>query len=147
MRFALTRIAIAALAAFMASCAKPEPPIGRWQGLYQAGDVMIAARLEIAANGAVRVSAPNAFMDFAEMSDPDREAMRERLVAELTRAWPSVAPIALDFDGKIFRKPGGVAPQLEWDSGRHRMAMIVYPGIHPEIRVPLEAVKEFDAGG
>jgi hypothetical protein len=131
----------AALAVALAACSDHHPPVGRWEGLYQAPDVMIAARLEIAPSGAIRASAPNAFMDFATMDESQRAAMRDRLEFELARAWPSVGAIALDFDGATFRKPGGVAPQFEWDGAR--MAMIVYPGTHPSIRVPLVAVKKF----
>jgi len=139
-------VAALGVGALMA-CSKPLPPQGRWEGIYQAGDVMIAARLEVEPNGAVRVSAPNAFMDFAKMSDADRDAMRTRMIGELAKAWPNVAPVTLDFDGKIFRKPGGVAPQLEWDSATKRMTAVVYPGTHPTIRMPLDAVGEFSGGG
>jgi hypothetical protein len=132
---------IAACVLALAACSDRRPPVGRWEGLYQAGDAMIAARLEIAPNGVIRASAPNAFMDFTAMNEDQRAAMRGRLESELARAWPAVAAIELEFDGTTFRKPGGVAPQLEWD-GSH-MAMMVYPGTHPSIRVPLVAVEEF----
>ena len=140
-RFGLGFAIAAAIAVTLAGCSEHRPPVGRWEALYEAADVMIAARLEIAPNGAIHVSAPNAFMDFAAMDEGQRAGMRARLESELARAWPSVSSLALDFDGSTFRKPGGVAPQLEWDGAR--MAMIVYPGTHPSIRVPLQRVKDF----
>ena len=43
----------------------------------------------------------------------------------------------------MFRKPGGVAPQLEWDPGRKRMTMVYYSGNRNSVRVALSAVSEF----
>ena len=128
---------------FLAACGDPKPPVGRWEGIFEGSDAMIVARLEIAANGAVRVSAPNAFMDFSGMSDKQRADMRADLLSKLTIAWPDVGTMPLSFDGKIFRKPGGVAPQMEWDAQRKQMTLVVYPGVHATIRVPLEPVQEF----
>ena len=105
-------VAVALLSlTFLAACGDPRPPAGRWEGVFEGSDVMIVARLEIAVNGAVRVSAPNAFMNFASMSDEQRTDMRASLLSKLAAAWPDVATMPLTFDGKIFRKPGGVAPQ------------------------------------
>jgi hypothetical protein len=128
---------------FLAACGDPRPPVGRWEGVFEGSDAMIVARLEIAANGAVRVSAPNAFMDFTAMSDEQRAGMRASLLSKLAIAWPDVVTMPLSFDGKIFRKPGGVAPQMEWDANKQRMTLIVYPGIHATIRVPLQPVNDF----
>ena len=108
-------------------------------------DALIVARLEIAP-GAIRVSAPNAFAPFATMSKADREAMQEDLEGRLAAAWPSIGPSALRFDGKVFRKPGGVAPQMEWDPEHKQMTLVVYPGLHETIRLPLKAVDSFGTG-
>ncbi len=129
----------------LAACGAPRPPVGLWQGIFEGNDAMIVARLEIAVNGTVRVSAPNAFMDFAGMSEKQRADMRADLLSKLADAWPDVGPMPLSFDGKVFRKPGGVAPQMEWDPDRKEMTLIVYPGIHATIRVPLVSVSEFGA--
>jgi hypothetical protein len=143
-RFLVVTLALLSLAA-LSACGSPKPPSGRWQGLYEGSDAMIAARLEIAPNGAIRVSAPNTFMDFTSMPEDAREDMRASLVAKLAEAWPHVEPTLLSFDGKIFRKPGGVAPQIEWDEASKQMTLIVYPGIHATIRMPLTSVGEFGA--
>ena len=127
----------------LSACADPAPPAGRWQGVYEGGDAMVAARLEIDPEGSVRVSAPNAFLNFAAMSTTERMEMRSELLAGLAAAWPSIGPMELTFDGKTFRKPGGVAPQLEWDNGRREMTLVVYPGLHDTIRFPLERVDHF----
>lgn len=130
--------------ALLAGCGEPQPPIGRWQGLYEGADAMIVARLEIGAKGAVRVSAPNAFMNIAALSEDERSAMRADLLAKLARAWPDVGVMPMSFDGKIFRKPGGVAPQMEWDAEHKQMTLIVYPGIHATIRLPMTPVSAFE---
>ena len=41
-------------------CSHPKPPQGKWEGTYESDDTMVVARLEIASNGAILVSAPNA---------------------------------------------------------------------------------------
>jgi hypothetical protein len=131
-----------AASAVLAGCSDPKPPLGRWEGAYAGDDAMIVARLEIAPE-AIRVSAPNAFAAFSAMSDAEREAVQRDLTARLAAAWPSIAPSSFTFDGTIFRKPGGVAPQMEWDPEKKRMTLVVYPGLHDSIRLPLQAVDNF----
>ena len=104
---------------------------------------MIAARVEIAKNGDVRVSAPNAFMDFTSLSDDDRHEIAARLSSGLAQSWPHVQPHPFEFDGRVFRNPGGVAPQLELNSSTQHMTMYVYAGTKPTIRIDMEPVKEF----
>jgi hypothetical protein len=122
-----------------------EPPVGRWQGVFMSEDAVIVARLEISPGGIVRVSAPNAFDEVAGLTEIDRQRVRSDLLTGLSQAWPGIQPIDLTFDGRTFRKPGGVAPQMEWD-GR-RMTLIVYPGLKDSIRMPLEPVAEFPSAG
>lgn len=129
----------------ISACADASAPTGRWEGLYEDSSVLIVARLEIAANGKVRVSAPNAIMNDHPLSPAERVGLIQQLHARLAASWPSVAPLPLEFDGHVFRKPGGVAPQLEWDSGRKRMTMIYYSGNRSSVRVPLSSVGEFGA--
>ncbi|HYM17475.1 MAG TPA: hypothetical protein VEU06_02825 [Micropepsaceae bacterium] len=133
------------LSALAACSGHPALPTGRWQGVYEDGNLIVAARLEIDKNGHVRVSAPNAIGDFAGMSDNDRARFRAGLVSRLANSWAVVGNVPLDFDGKAFRKPGGVAPQLEWDANAHRMTMIYYSGNRASVRVPLQAVEDFDS--
>jgi len=114
-----------------------------WQGGYADGSIMIVARVEIGEDGRVRLSAPNAIMDFAALPEPAETDVRTRLLASLAAAWPNVTPRDLDFDGKVFRNPGGVAPQLEWDAATQHMTMFVYPGARPSVQFELERVKEF----
>jgi hypothetical protein len=107
--------------------------------------VIIVARLEITDNGRVRVSAPNAITSEQPLSPAERASVVQQLQARLAMSWPAVAPLPLEFDGKVFRKPGGVAPQLEWDAERKRMTMIYYSGNRTSVRVALTSVGEFGA--
>lgn len=127
----------------LSACADPRPPTGRWEGLYEDPGVIIVARLEITADGMVRVSAPNAITSNAGLSPAERISLVRRLHAGLAASWSSVAPLPLEFDGGVFRKPGGVAPQLEWDPTRKHMTMIYYSGNRASLRVTLSPVDEF----
>jgi hypothetical protein len=129
----------------LAACADPRPPTGRWEGLYEDAGVIIVARLEIAANGNVRVSAPNAITSDSALSPAERAGLVRQLQTKLAASWPSVEPLPLEFDGRVFRKPGGVAPQLEWDADRERMTMVYYSGNRSSVRVALTSVGEFGA--
>src|SRR4051812_17734082 len=129
------------LAGLMA-CSNAKPPSGRWQGTYDGSDVMIAARLEIDGSGNVFLSAPDA-IDFPPPSDEQRASMRQRLSGELASAWGDVAARHYDFDGHVFRKPGGIAPQMEWDAATKRMTVLVYLERRPGIRIPMHAVSAF----
>jgi hypothetical protein len=131
--------------ATVVGCAKPLPPAGHWQGVYEDSGLMVVARLEIDSGGKVRVSAPNLIADLAAMSDRERADLLARLENGLSQSWPDVAPLPLEFDGHVFHKPGGVAPQLEWESGPKRMVMVFYSGNRPSIRVRMEQVAAFDS--
>ena len=137
--------AIAALLSLivLTACSNPRPPIGRWQGAYEDPDLIVVARLEIDSSGAVRVSAPNAITDLSKMSKQERADLRRRLDAGLAQSWPSVAPLPLEFDGHVFHKPGGVAPQMEWDDAGKKMTLVFYSGNRPSLHVPLDSVADF----
>jgi hypothetical protein len=129
-------------ALLLASCSKAPPPAGRWEGTYESGDTFVAARLEIAAGGQVRVSAPDV-TDAGVASEDDRAAMRQNMAARLAGGWGEIAPRPMDFDGTTFRKPGGIAPQIDWDAPTKTMTLYVYLGTHPAIKVPLKPVGDF----
>jgi len=140
----MRRFAVLLLAGFvLASCSKhPQPPVGRWIGNYESESVMVDARLEILPGGAVRVSAPD-ITDPGSPSDGDRAAMHARLAAELAEEWEDVKPRPFDFDGHVFRKPGGIAPQMEWDAARHQMKVVFYFGMQHSIRIIMHTVQDF----
>lgn len=126
----------------LAACSKPAPPIGRWEGTYEAGNTFIAVRLEIAAAGQVRVSAPDV-TDDSLANDNERATMRQNMAARLAASWSGIAPRPMDFDGTTFRKPGGIAPQIDWDGNSKTMTLYVYLGTHPAIKIPLTPVSDF----
>ena len=133
-----TALALLSLLA-LAGCSHPAPPAGRWEGIYESSDVTIAARLEIEADGQVRVSAP----DLLDIAPGDRDAAREKLGSDLDTAWDSVVPRPMDFDGETFRKPGGIAPQMVWKAKSRQMSLIVYLGTRPAIRIAMREVGDF----
>ena len=126
------------------ACSHGKPPVGRWEGTYDASDVVVAVRLEIDASGNIFLSAPDA-IDFPAASDDERSAMHDRIASELASAWGGVTPREFEFDGSAFRKPGGVAPQMEWNSSSKQMTVIVYLERRPGIRIPMRAVSNFSA--
>lgn len=142
----LARIAVLLCAGLIAACSgHPTPPTGRWQGAYEDARLILLVRMEIDDKGVVRVSAPNAIGEFDGMAEADRATMRARLSREASETWKAVPTMPLTFDGKAFHKPGGVAPQFEWDADAKRMTMIYYAGNRASIRVPLETVGDFES--
>ena len=95
------------------ACSAPKQPVGRWEGTYETQNTMIAARLQIDPDGSILVSAPD-MLDIAATDPDDREAIRQRIASDLAQNWASAQPRRMSFDGTVFRKPGGVAPQFEW---------------------------------
>lgn len=134
-RFVLAALTVLVLGA----CSHPAPPQGRWEGTYESGDAMIAARLEVEADGQVRVSAP----DLLDIGSDGRDAMREKLAADLAGGWGEVVPRPMDFDGETFRKPGGIAPQMVWKAQGRQMWLVVYLGTRPGLRIPMREVGDF----
>jgi len=118
------------------------PPVGRWEGVYETQDVMVAVRLEISSKGEIYLSAPNA-LDIGATADQDRQVIRARLGEELAQSWSAAQPRPMDFDGRVFRKPGGVAPQMEWNPQSGQMTVVLYFGTRPALRVPLRSVPQF----
>ncbi len=130
------------LPGLISACSKPTPPPGRWEGGYDANGTIIVARVEIGADGGVRVSAP----DITNLQGAKPEQLqqeRERLSADLASGWDGVTPRIFDFDGKTFRKPGGVAPQMVWDKASNQMTLELYIGANPALPVPLRPVDGF----
>jgi hypothetical protein len=134
-------VSVICLAAMSGCSHQVAPPAGRWEGVFESNDTMIAARLEIDAKGQIFVSAPDAenFGDSAEA----RAAIRQSLAQTVANGWGDVQPHVFDFDGKVFRKPGGVAPQMEWNPDKKSMTLVVYLGMRSAIRIPLRMVKNF----
>jgi hypothetical protein len=118
------------------------PPVGHWEGTYEAPDLMAVIRLEISPKGEIFLSAPDA-VDIQNTSADDRPAMRQKLADELAAGWGSVQSRPFDFDGRVFRKPGGIAPQLEWNPDSKQMTAVLYFGMRPALRVPLRQVESF----
>lgn len=132
--------ALAILAALaLSACSQHKPPAGRWEGTYESSDTMLAARLEIADDGQVRVSAP----DLLDIGPDEREAARAKLAADLASEWERVVPRRMDFDGETFRKPGGIAPQMVWKQKSRQMWLVVYLGTRPGLRVAMREVGDF----
>ncbi len=125
----------------LAACSKPSPPVGKWEGGYEGGGDLVAARLEILPDGRVKVMAPDYTNAMGPREQIDR--MRARLAAGLANGWGEVTARRFDFDGKTFRKPGGVAPQMIWDRNSNQMILQLYIGARPALPVPLRPVDDF----
>ena len=130
------------LGALVACSRSTQPPVGRWIGHYDAPDVMVDVRLEINTDGSVRASAPD-LLDVGQVSDQDRVALHARLAADLEASWNDAKPRAIDFDGRVFRKPGGIAPQMMWNPDTKQMNLIFYFGTKHSISIPMHAVEDF----
>lgn len=133
--------ALFAILVAVSACSKPSPPVGKWEGGYESGGDLVAARVEILPNGTVRISAPD--LTNAIGSREQIEAMRAQLAADLANGWSDVRPRNFDFDGKVFRKPGGVAPQMVWDKDTNQLTLELYIGARPAMPVPLRPVNDF----
>lgn len=126
----------------LTGCSKPQPPIGKWEGGLQSYGSIVVARVEIGANGLVRVSAP----DVTNLDDSKLDVVlneRARLQSDLVNGWSEVKPRPFDFDGKTFRKPGGVAPQMVWDKATNQMTVEIFIGANPALPVTLRPVADF----
>ena len=138
MRFAACLITILVA---VSACSKPQPPVGKWEGGYERGGDIVAARVEILANGQVKVMAPDITNVMGARAQV--EEYRARLAADLANGWSSVEPRNFDFDGKTFRKPGGIAPQMVWDKESNHMTLELYIGARSALPVPLRPVDDF----
>src|ERR1700679_4156557 len=135
----MRRIAFLLLALSLTACSKPTPPVGRWEGGYSANGTIVAARVEIGPDGQVRVSAPD-ITNLQNAKPEQLQQQRDAMAADLASGWDSVAPRPFDFDGKTFRKPGGIAPQMVWDKDSNQMTREIYIGADPALPVTLRPV-------
>jgi hypothetical protein len=125
----------------VAACSKPAPPVGKWEGGTETGGTIVAARVEIMPDGGVKVSAPD--VTYVTANREQVTELRARLASDLVNAWSEVKPRSFDFDGKTFRKPGGVAPQMVWDKDSNQMVLELYIGANPALPIPLRPVAGF----
>ena len=133
---------ILALPLALAACSKSAPPVGKWEGGYSSNSTLVAARVEVMPDGQVRLMAPD--ITNLDLATPDRMAqLRQQLAADLATGWDGVAPRRFEFDGKTFRKPGGVAPQMAWDKASNGMTVDLYIGANPALPVKLRPVDGF----
>jgi len=139
MRFAALLCLILGLPFVLTACSKPSPPVGKWEGGYEGGGDLVVARVEILPSGQVKVMAP----DITNLPQTQIAEYRARLAADLANGWSSVEPRDFDFDGKTFRKPGGVAPQMVWDKDSNHLTLQLYIGARPALPVPLRPVDNF----
>ena len=142
MRFAaVTFVALFSVISGLAACSKPAPPVGKWEGGYEGGGDLVAARVEVLPGGQVKVSAP----DITNVMGPREQIdeLRARLAADLANSWSEVSPRSFDFDGSTFRKPGGIAPQMVWDKATGQMTLELFIGARPALPVPLRPVDDF----
>ena len=138
MRFAA--VFLAALVA-VSACSKPTPPVGKWEGGTESGGTLVVARVEILPNGQVKIMAP----DITNVMGPREriDQLRARLSADLTNGWSEVQPRSFEFDGKTFRKPGGIAPQMVWDKASNALTLQLFIGAKPALPIPLRPVADF----
>ncbi|MDB5735596.1 MAG: hypothetical protein JWN16_2233 [Alphaproteobacteria bacterium] len=134
-------MAVLALVGGVAACSRPAPPVGKWEGGAETGGTIVAARVEIMPDGGVKVSAPD--VTYVTANREQVNELRARLASDLANAWPDVKPRSFDFDGKTFRKPGGVAPQMVWDKDTNQMTLELYIGANPALPIPLRPVAGF----
>jgi len=127
----------------LAACSRPAPPVGRWEGSYESPTTIVAAWLEIGKTGLVRASAPNTTDIPPEAGDAERQSIRAEMIGRLAAGWGSIEPRKMDFDGRTFRKPGGIAPQMKWDAKKKQMTLVLYLGANPALGVPLRRVEAF----
>lgn len=142
MRFAaVTFAALLSVILGLAACSKPAPPVGKWEGGYEGGGDLVAARVEVLPGGQVKISAP----DVTNAMGPREqiEELRAGLAADLANSWSEVSPRSFDFDGTTFRKPGGIAPQMVWDKATNQMTLELFIGARPALPVPLRPVSDF----
>jgi len=142
MRFAAaTFVALFSVIFGLAACSKPTPPVGKWEGGYESGGDLVAARVEVLPSGQVKVSAPDITNAMGPRDQVDE--LRARLAADLANSWSEVSPRSFDFDGTTFRKPGGIAPQMVWDKATNQMTLELFIGARPALPVPLRPVSDF----
>jgi hypothetical protein len=113
--------------------------VGKWEGGYEGGGDLVVARVEILPSGQVKVMAP----DITNLPGTQIAEYRARLSADLTNGWSGVEPRDFDFDGRTFRKPGGIAPQMVWDKATNHLTLQLYIGARPALPVPLRPVDDF----
>jgi hypothetical protein len=134
-------LVLVVVAVALAGCGKSKPPVGKWEGGTESGGDLVVARVEILPSGQVKVMAPDITNAIGSRERIDE--LRARLAADLANGWSEVAPRSFDFDGKIFRKPGGIAPQMVWDKSSNQMTLELYIGARPALPVPLRPVDDF----
>ena len=137
----IKRLLLIVIAAALTGCSKPQPPVGKWEGGYESGGDLVVARVEILPSGQIKVMAPD--YTNAVGSRARIEELRARLAASLANGWSEVTPRTFDFDGKTFRKPGGIAPQMVWDKASNHLTLQLYIGSRPAMPVPLRPVDDF----
>lgn len=129
------------LALTLASCGQKTAPEGRWEGFKETTDWLLAVRLQVEGNNAIRASALS--INITGLSLPERYALRSKLKQALVDQWSRAPRGEVDFDDNVLVKHGGFAPLFSYDPKRRTMTFHFYARGKLTEKVTCTPVMEF----
>ena len=125
----------------ISGCGEPQAPVGQWEAFSQSQSWLIAVRVEMKPNNAMRASALSAFVGDADL--PRKHELETALRDGMITQWPSVAKTEIEYAGNTITRRAGYAPLFIYEPTTDAMVFHFYAGGKLAEKVTLRRVETF----
>jgi len=132
---------VSALAFALACCSREEAPPGKWEGMSQSSDWLVAVRLQVDHGNIIHATALS--VPVSNTTLPERMDLSRKIKAMLAEAWKDAPVGKVEYSGNTITREGGVAPLFVYQPAMNIMTFNFYGAGRLSERVKLYPVKEF----
>lgn len=129
----------------LAACASNEAPQGRWEGVSESANWLVAVRLQVDPGNVIHASALS--IRVTDVSLSERLSLAEKIRATMPGQWPQAVRSKVDFSNNVLKKAGGFAPLFVYDPKSRSMTFNFYADGKLSEHVKLHPVKNFMVTG
>lgn len=132
---------VAMLSLLLASCGASEAPLGRWEGVSESTNWLVAVRLQVDPGNVIHSTALS--INVSDTALPERAMLSDKIRSMLPDEWERATSSKVDFVNNVIRRAGGFAPMFVYDPGKGTMTFNFYGGGKHAEHVKLHPVKNF----
>ena len=126
---------------WLSACGDTQAPRGRWEGLSQSADWLVAVRLQVDPKNTMHSTALS--VSVKDISLPRRMELTRKIKETLVEQWPDAVVGKIDYSGNTITRAGGVAPLFVFDPKSGAMTFHFYAGGKLTEKIKLYPVKYF----
>lgn len=129
----------------LTGCGAEEAPVGRWEGISESADWIVAVRLQVDKGNVIHATALS--IQVKDTTLPERLSLTNKIKRMLPVEWEHAVRGKVDFRNNILRRSGGVAPLFVFTPTDRTMTFNFYAGGKLTKHVRLHPVENFMVAG